>query len=72
MFLYGCGQVGDLLGALKQRMADSNKNLTTQALQLVGKIVKAMGKAADRVMKPVLSPALKNLSDNKATVGTLG
>lgn len=62
-------QVGDLFSALKGRMADSNKNLTAQALILLGKVAKAMGKPIDRTARPLLGPALKNLSDNKANVG---
>ncbi len=56
------------MGALKGRMSDSNKNLMAQALALTGKLARAMGKAIDRAARPLLGPALRNLSDNKASV----
>ncbi|EFJ44246.1 microtubule organizing protein mora [Volvox carteri f. nagariensis] len=61
-------QTGDLLPELKKRMADSNKNLTTQALTVLGRIAKAMGKAIDRQGRPLLTPAIKNITDQKQTV----
>lgn len=71
-FACGCQtlhiQVGELFSGLKARMADSNKNLVVQALSLVGKLAKAMGKGINRSGSIVLAPALKNLSDNKHNV----
>ncbi|GIL58886.1 hypothetical protein Vafri_13702 [Volvox africanus] len=61
-------QTGDLLPELKKRMADSNKNLTTQALTVLGRIAKAMGRAIDRQGRPLLAPAIKNITDQKQTV----
>ncbi|GIL97467.1 hypothetical protein Vretimale_3111 [Volvox reticuliferus] len=61
-------QTGDLLPELKKRMADSNKNLTTQALTVLGRIAKAMGRAIDRQGRPLLTPAIKNITDQKQTV----
>lgn len=49
-------------------MADTNKNLVVKALQLLGKLAKAMGKPIDRQARSLLGPALKNLSDNKPNV----
>lgn len=59
------------MGALKQRLADSNKNLQAQALGLVARLARATGRAIDRCARPLLGPALRNLSDNKATVGAV-
>lgn len=39
-----------------------------QALQLVGKLAKAMGRAIAREARCVVGPAFKCLTDNKATV----
>eukprot|EP00198_Chlamydomonas_reinhardtii_P006227 XP_001695563.1 microtubule associated protein [Chlamydomonas reinhardtii] len=61
-------QTGELLPELKKRLADSNKNLTTQALTVLGRIAKAMGRAIDRNAKPLLAPAVKNITDQKQTV----
>lgn len=49
-------------------MADSNKNLVTQALSLTGRLAKAVGRPIDRLARTLLGPALKNMSDKKATV----
>jgi hypothetical protein len=63
-------QTGDLIHSLKPRMVDANRNLTVQALQLVGKLARAMGKAIAREARPILSPSVKNLSDPKTQVCT--
>lgn len=63
-----CLQVGDLMPALKGRMADSNKNLIAQALSLLAKLAKAMGRAIAREARPVLGPALRCICDSKANV----
>jgi cytoskeleton-associated protein 5 len=60
------------MSALKARMADSNKNLISQALILLGKLAKAMGKPIERQARMLLTPALKNISDNKNTVRYTG
>lgn len=63
-------QTGELIHSLKPRMADANRNLTVQALQLVGKLARAMGKAIAREARPILSTSVKNLSDPKTQVRT--
>jgi hypothetical protein len=60
------------MSALKLRMVDTNRNLTVLALQLVGKLAKAMGRAIDRQGRPVLTPAIKNMSDPKILVSRMG
>ncbi|KAG1675584.1 hypothetical protein FOA52_014172 [Chlamydomonas sp. UWO 241] len=61
-------RVRDLVPALKQRMADSNKNLIVQALQLMARLVAALGAPADRTCRPLVAPAIRNLSDQKSSV----
>jgi cytoskeleton-associated protein 5 len=65
-------QVGELVQCLKLRMNDSNKNLVCQALGLVAKLARAMGKPLERQARPLLAPAIKNLSDQKAQVRSRG
>ncbi|KAG1659479.1 hypothetical protein FOA52_005506 [Chlamydomonas sp. UWO 241] len=60
--------LGDLVPALKARLGDSNKNLVMQALGLVSKLARAIGRPADRSLRPLLSAALKNASDGKPLV----
>lgn len=60
--------VGDLLPALKGRMADSNRNLAAKTLCLLGDIAAAMGPPFDKQARPLLAPALANLSDSKKQV----
>lgn len=50
-------------------MGDSNRNLAAKVLMLLGDIARAMGPPFDRVARPVLFPAVANLSDNKKQVG---
>ena len=47
------------------RMTDSNRNLAAKVLVLLGDIARAMGPPFDRAARPVLFPAVANLSDNK-------
>ncbi|PRW20522.1 microtubule associated isoform A [Chlorella sorokiniana] len=60
--------VGELFPALKGRMTDSNRNLAAKVLQLLGDIARAMGPPFDKGARPVLFPAVANLSDNKKQV----
>ena len=61
-------QLGELVPALKLRMSDGNKNLVVQALGLLGKVAKAVGKPIERQGKQALEPALRNLHDIKPNV----
>jgi cytoskeleton-associated protein 5 len=61
-------QTGELLPELKKRLADSNKNLVVQALGLLARLARAMGRAIDRQGRPLLGPAVKNITDQKQTV----
>eukprot|EP00887_Chlorella_sp_A99_P000367 scaffold13.g367.t1 len=61
--------VGELLPALKGRLADSNRNLAAKTLCLLGDLAAAMGPPFDKQARPLLlGPALANLSDNKKQV----
>lgn len=60
--------VGGLFSALKGRMTDSNRNLAAKVLQLLGDIARAMGPPFDKGARPLLFPAVANLSDNKKQV----
>ncbi|CAN1166552.1 Protein MOR1 [Linum perenne] len=56
---------GDLFGALRGRLYDSNKNLIMAALTTLGGVASAMGPAVEKASKGILSDILKCLSDNK-------
>ena len=60
--------MGDLMSNLKPRMADTNRNLAAQAIQLCARIAAAMGKPFERAGRPVIGAILINLSDNKPVV----
>ena len=62
------GSCGELWAALKARLKDSNKNLATQVLVLLGKIADAVGPAVDKYSKHVMPNMLALISDNKKTV----
>ncbi|XP_077214159.1 protein MOR1-like [Tasmannia lanceolata] len=55
----------ELLGALKGRLYDSNKNLVMATLAAIGGIASAMGPAVEKSSKGILSDVLKCLGDNK-------
>jgi hypothetical protein len=54
--------------ALKQRMTDTNKNLTLQAVQLLGKLATAMGRPIAREDRGCLAAAIRCLTDPKPMV----
>ncbi|KAL2464827.1 Protein MOR1 [Forsythia ovata] len=56
---------GELFGALKSRLHDSNKNLIMATLSTIGGLASAMGPAVEKSSKGILSDILKCLSDNK-------
>ncbi|XP_027924008.1 protein MOR1-like [Vigna unguiculata] len=58
----------ELFGALRGRLFDSNKNIVTATLVTVGNVASAMGQAAEKASKGILSDILKCLGDkNKHT-----
>jgi hypothetical protein len=57
--------------ALKQRMTDTNKMLTLQAVQLLGKLATAMGRPIAREDRGCLAAAIRCLTDPKPMVGWL-
>lgn len=56
---------GEMFTSLKGRLCDSNKNLVMMTLTTLGNLACAMGPAADKSSKGILSEILKCLGDNK-------
>nr|GMD09039.1 Protein MOR1 [Ipomoea batatas] len=56
---------GELFGALRGRLLDSNKNLVMATLSTFGSVASAMGPAVEKSSKGVLTDILKCLGDNK-------
>eukprot|EP01012_Entosiphon_sulcatum_P017637 TRINITY_DN2237_c0_g1_i2.p1 TRINITY_DN2237_c0_g1~~TRINITY_DN2237_c0_g1_i2.p1 ORF type:complete len:1590 (-),score=328.08 TRINITY_DN2237_c0_g1_i2:288-4868(-) len=60
--------VGGLIGALKARLADSNKNLTMQATRLLGLVAQGIGAPVKAHLKVFVPGLLALLGDNKVPV----
>ncbi|KAL5775569.1 hypothetical protein ACOSP7_013126 [Xanthoceras sorbifolium] len=56
---------GELFGALKGRLYDSNKNLVMTTLTTIGAVASAMGPVVEKSSKGILSDILKCIGDNK-------
>ncbi|GFQ07256.1 protein mor1 [Phtheirospermum japonicum] len=56
---------GELFGALRSRLHDSNKNLIMATLTTIGALASAMGQPVEKSSKGILSDILKCLGDNK-------
>ncbi|XP_031503341.1 protein MOR1 isoform X2 [Nymphaea colorata] len=56
---------GELFGALRGRLYDSNKNLVIATLAAIGNIASAMGPEVEKSSKKLLADVLKCLGDNK-------
>lgn len=56
---------GELFGALRGRLYDSNKNLIMATLSTFGGVASAMGPAVEKSSKGILLDILKCLGDNK-------
>ncbi|KAK4347121.1 hypothetical protein RND71_033460 [Anisodus tanguticus] len=56
---------GELFGALRGRLYDSNKNLVMATLSIFGGVASAMGPAVEKSSKGILLDILKCLGDNK-------
>ncbi|KAK7391401.1 hypothetical protein VNO78_19817 [Psophocarpus tetragonolobus] len=56
---------GELFGALRGRLVDSNKNIVMATLTTIGNVASAMGQAVEKASKGILSDILKCLGDNK-------
>lgn len=69
-----CGGTGrrSLSERRARRHPSACTTLPSQALQLVGKLAKAMGRAIGREARCVVGPAFKCLTDNKAMVSRQG
>ncbi|KAF7730601.1 Microtubule-associated protein, microtubule dynamics during spindle orientation [Apophysomyces ossiformis] len=66
------GPLSDFPGVLKQRLADSNKNLQIMAVEIAGLLAVSMGKPFEKYLKPLTGPVTAVLSDNKANVRAAG
>jgi cytoskeleton-associated protein 5 len=60
--------LAELAPVLRQRFADTNRNLAAQALQALGRVARAAGRAGARDLRPALAPALRCLADAKPQV----
>lgn len=60
--------LGDLPGALKERLNDSNKNLVIQALDIMGNMAVATGKPFDKTARIIGPNVCACLTDNKPQV----
>ncbi|XVF74962.1 hypothetical protein PTKIN_Ptkin13bG0151300 [Pterospermum kingtungense] len=56
---------GELFGALRGRLYDSNKNLVMATLATIGSVASALGPAVEKASKGILLDILKCLGDNK-------
>ncbi|XP_027367381.1 protein MOR1 [Abrus precatorius] len=56
---------GELFGALRGRLFDSNKNIVMATMTTIGNVASAMGQAVEKSSKGILSDILKCLGDNK-------
>ncbi|XVF23003.1 hypothetical protein REPUB_Repub13aG0000300 [Reevesia pubescens] len=56
---------GELFGALRGRLYDSNKNLVIATLTTIGGVASALGPAVEKASKGILLDILKCLGDNK-------
>ncbi|XP_052730932.1 protein MOR1 isoform X4 [Vigna angularis] len=56
---------GELFGALRGRLFDSNKNIVMATLTTIGNVASAMGQVVEKASKGILSDILKCLGDNK-------
>ncbi|KNA20108.1 hypothetical protein SOVF_055370 [Spinacia oleracea] len=56
---------GELFGALRGRLNDSNKKLVMEASCTIGGVASAMGLPVEKASKGILSDVLKGLGDNK-------
>uniref|UniRef100_A0A803LPT6 TOG domain-containing protein n=1 Tax=Chenopodium quinoa TaxID=63459 RepID=A0A803LPT6_CHEQI len=56
---------GELFGALRGRLNDSNKKLVMEASSTIGGVAFAMGLPVEKASKGILSDVLKCLGDNK-------
>lgn len=55
LFFCGLVFVGELFGALRGRLFDSNKNLVMATLSTIGSVASAMGPAVEKSSKVYLS-----------------
>jgi cytoskeleton-associated protein 5 len=60
----------DIISCLKQRIGDSNKNLSMMAVEICGRLAQSIGKPFDRYAKTFVGPMIALLADQKQSVRT--
>lgn len=60
--------VGELIGGLKGRMSDTNRNLAAASVVLCTHLISAMGPPFEKVGRALVAPILAILPDNKPVV----
>ena len=58
----------EIISTLKARLSDSNKNLASTAVEILGNLAKSMGKPIEKYLRTLVPPMLAQLSDQKAIV----
>ena len=62
--------LGDLPGALKARLADSNKNLIITTLNIISSLAGAMGSGCSKFARVFVAGTISTLSDSKVRLGS--
>lgn len=60
----------DFVNSFKNRLSDSNKNLASYSVDLLGKICCGIGKPFEKYTRTLIPPMLSQLSDQKITIRT--
>jgi cytoskeleton-associated protein 5 len=60
--------IGEVVGALSERISDCNKSLVRLSLAVVGKLGAALGSEAPAMKKKVLSAVIQSLADKQSLV----
>jgi cytoskeleton-associated protein 5 len=61
----------DLIACLKSRLSDSNKNLASFSVEILGKLALSIGKPLEKYVRTFVPPMLSQLSDQKIAVRTI-
>lgn len=61
----------EFIACLKSRLSDSNKNLASLTVDLLGKLAVSIGKPLEKYVRTFVPPMLSQLSDQKAAVRTV-
>ena len=61
----------EFIACLKSRLSDSNKNLASFSVDLLGKLAVSIGKPLEKYVRTFVPPMLSQLSDQKVAVRTV-